>query len=236
MVKDQPIILALETCSEICSVALFNGMEVIANKHVLKENSHSALLTPLIEECINEAGIKKSDLSAIAVGMGPGSYTGLRVGLSTAKGLAYALNIPIIPINTLKAMALGMKKSLGADFSTNTLLIPMIEARRMEVYSATFSLDFEIVHEIRPVILDDPESNLKLTQIKNGVIGGNGAEKCVQVPTLSHLNLINDPVINALNFLEMANSLFEKKDFLDTAYCEPFYLKSPPLKKPKKLI
>ncbi|MFT6849746.1 MAG: tRNA threonylcarbamoyladenosine biosynthesis protein TsaB [Sphingobacteriales bacterium] len=236
MVNENPIILALETCSEICSVALFKGSKVLANQHVLKENSHSALLTPLIEDTLKKAGIEKKELTAIAVGMGPGSYTGLRVGLSTAKGLAYALNIPIIPVDTLTAMAYGMKMSLKNHLNKDSILIPMIEARRMEVYSAGFNLNLDTIFPPQPIILDDPNSNNLLISIEKGLIGGNGAIKCLENPTLSHLSIISEKVINALNYGEISNRLFKNGVFVDTAYSEPFYLKSPPLKKPKKLI
>ena len=149
------LILSIETSTTVCSVALTdNG----ANLHDLKlyeEQSHSTHLTLLIGDLLSQSKKEMKDLDAIAVSEGPGSYTGLRIGVSTAKGLCYTLGIPLIAVATLKAMAFEVKQKFNGKMS----LVPMLDARRMEVYTATYSLDLKEEEELRPLILDETSFN-----------------------------------------------------------------------------
>src|SRR6188508_2360835 len=137
-----PLILSLETSTTVCSVAIHRGQNLLASAEVHIEQSHASKLAILIEEVRKLAGIELKELSAIAISSGPGSYTGLRIGTSTAKGLCYALNIPLISINTLEVLA-HLMSSLNFN---NSLLCPMIDARRMEVYCLLTDDKLNVIH------------------------------------------------------------------------------------------
>ena len=150
------LILCIETATPVCSVALSKNGEILSLKETARKNSHSEVVTLFIDDLLRENKIQYTDLNAVAVSKGPGSYTGLRIGVSTAKGLCYALDIPLIAINTLRSMAYDMAEIYLKErkASENILFCPMIDARRMEVYSAIYNKDNNEVRETKAEIID----------------------------------------------------------------------------------
>jgi tRNA threonylcarbamoyladenosine biosynthesis protein TsaB len=210
-------ILNLETATKNCSVALAKDGKTIICKEVSELGySHAEQLHVFIEEIVNEAGITFEDLAAIAVSQGPGSYTGLRIGVSAAKGLSFALNIPLIAIDTLQTLASQVNVSEG-------LIVPMIDARRMEVYSAIFSPSFEKKRDVLAEIIDENSFEESLEQL---YFVGDCNEKCKAVLTKDNFIFLDDIKYPSAN--EMSKVSFEKyqiSDTVDVAYFEPYYLK-----------
>jgi tRNA threonylcarbamoyladenosine biosynthesis protein TsaB len=216
------VILNIETATKVCSVTLAVDGEVKAIRESHVANSHAELVTIFSEEVIKEAGIGFNDLDAVAVSKGPGSYTGLRIGVSTAKGFCYALDKPLIAVNTLHAMAAGMIKLTGDD---SFLVCPMIDARRMEVYAAVFDTELNEIKATEAVIVDEHsfEDLLKDHQI---LFAGDGAPKCKDVLSHQKKAFFNNEFHPSAAFLApLAEQKFLNKAFEDTAYFEPFYLK-----------
>jgi tRNA threonylcarbamoyladenosine biosynthesis protein TsaB len=174
-----PTLLNIETATNVCSVALSCNGQLLSLRESSVKNAHSSVLTSFIEECFRSAGIKTSEIDAIAVSEGPGSYTGLRIGVATAKGLCYALDKPLIAIPTLKAMASGMLNSvLGTRHSLlGALLCPMIDARRMEVFSSVFNSGLVEIRETIAEIID-AASFSDLLKENTIYFAGDGASKC----------------------------------------------------------
>ena len=212
-------ILNIETSTKACSVAIHNDGKLLNCKEsVTEEFSHSEKLLLFISDVMNESRISFSQLNAVAVSMGPGSYTGLRIGVSTAKGLCYALDIPLISVSTLQAMAYGMLSVSKAD-----LFCPMIDARRMEVYSAFFDSDNIMVRKIQADIVDGSSYDVELK--KKVIFFGDGSDKLKGV--IKHKNAIfqsdfypSSEFIGVLSYNKFVESNFE-----DIAYFEPYYLK-----------
>jgi len=212
-------ILNIETATKSCSVSLFNGEQLVGFKeHISKEFSHSEMLTGYIEDLLKDSDILFSQLVAIAVSMGPGSFTGLRIGVATAKGLCYALKIPLISVSTLQAMAFGVAKIFKAD-----LYCPMIDARRMEVYSAFYDIKNKLIREIRADVVD-PTSYDELLSVPI-VFFGDGAEKLKNVIVHNNARFLDDVHPSAKNLGVLAYKKFIKNDFENIAYFEPYYLK-----------
>lgn len=231
------LILNIETATPVCSVALCSDGKIITKKESHRHNSHSSLLTVFIEEIFKEVGFELKSLSAIAVSKGPGSYTGLRIGVSTSKGLCYALEKPLISINTLKAMANGMTKFLKLSksplFQQNTLLCPMIDARRMEVYSAIFDLNVNKIRETKAEIINENSYNDILID-KQIIFFGNGAAKCKEVLSNNRNTKFIDNFFPSAEFMaEISAEKFKNNNFENIAYFEPFYLKDFIAGKPK---
>ena len=210
-------ILNIETATKNCSVALAKEGKTILCKEIAEEGySHAERLHVFIEEIIKEAGISFQDLSAIAVSQGPGSYTGLRIGVSAAKGLCFALNIPLIAVDTLQVLAAQAKVSNG-------LIIPMLDARRMEVYSAIFTSKYEKIRAVQAEIItensfEDLEETLYFV--------GDCTEKCKSVLTKENfifLEEIKYPSAKEMSFLSFER--YKKNNTVDVAYFEPYYLK-----------
>lgn len=216
-------ILHIDTSTSNCSVALSRDGKLL---HIIEENQqniHASSLTLFIEKLLAESKVSFSQLDAIAVGKGPGSYTGLRIGVSTAKGLAYALNIPLISINTLAIMASGIKNSLSE--TEDFLLCPMIDARRMEVYCAFFDKQLCVVKETAAEIIDEQSFSEELDQ-SVVYFFGDGASKCKAVlGTHPNARFIDHIFPSAAYMTDEAFRLYQEKQFEDTAYFEPFYLK-----------
>ena len=213
------IILALDTSTKNCSVALFNGNKIIALKEQNSDGyTHAEQLTLFIDQVVKSASVTLKEIKAIAISKGPGSYTGLRIGTSTAKGLCYALDIPLISISTLKAMAFTMTKSHVAD-----IYCPMIDARRMEVFSAVYNVKN---NEIRGVQADVVDEQSYTNFLNNEVLFfGDGALKCKEIINHKNAKFIEGIYPSAKNLGILANAKFENKDFEDVAYFEPYYLK-----------
>jgi len=226
------LILQLETATTSCSVALVLNGKVIACKELHERNIHASHITLFIQQVIEEAGKSLSDMDAVAVSMGPGSYTGLRIGVSTAKGLCYALDIPLIAINTLQSMTTGMISS--GQFDNNFLYCPMIDARRMEVYTAVYDhhLNERIPTQAKIIENDSFDELLKINRI---VFFGDGAFKCSDILDNCNAVILNDFVNSAKDMSSLALQKFKKRDFEDIAYFEPFYLKDFIFSRPRPL-
>lgn len=223
-------ILQIETATQVCSVALSVNGETIAFKEQAAQNIHASNLTLFIEEVMQQAQLTYTDLDAIAVSKGPGSYTGLRIGVSTAKGLCFALDKPFIGIHTLEMMANGF---LLKHPNYGGLICPMIDARRMEVFTAVYTNKLLEIAAVSAKIVDEKSFILELDANYVTFIG-DGAEKCM--PVLSHQNAhFNlDNFNSAANMSSLAYQAFQQQLFEDVAYFEPFYLKDFVFTTPKK--
>lgn len=215
------LLLSLDTSTRSCSVALHSETDLILSCELNTDKSSASMLTPLIQTALTHAGFQMSDLDAIAVAMGPGSYTGLRVGVATAKGLCFALDKPLIAVNTLKAMAKQV-----AGLTGNHLLCPMLDARRMEVYCAIYNQALEEVLPTRAEIITENSFNEILTN-HSILFFGEGAAKCA--PTLGNhpnSNFVTLPIRpSAKTVGELAINDFVNQNFVDLVSFEPFYLK-----------
>ena len=214
------IILNLETSSTNCSVCLAKDGVILAMKELNSENySHAEKLHVFIEEVIKEATLKMQDLEAIAVSKGPGSYTGLRIGVSAAKGLCYALSIPLVSISTLKSMASQLK-----GVNDDVTIIPVLDARRMEVYSAIFDSQLNQVRETKAEIIDEQSFEAYIGSTSVHFLG-SGAEKIKGIFNSENLTFHLDVVPSAKEMALISFDKFKNKDFEDVAYFEPYYLK-----------
>ena len=225
------LILNIETATKVCSVALSKDGEVISCRELKEEKfSHAEKLNVFILEILVEAQVKVSEIEAVAVSKGPGSYTGLRIGVSTAKGLCFAQDIPLISIDTTKAMANGCFK----NGNTNCFASPLIDARRMENFNAIYD---ENLNEVKPISADILEEGIysEFLNKKEVVFFGDGLEKSKEILTHQNAKFI-DLLPSAKWMGSIAESKFQKNDFEDVAYFEPFYLKDFIAGKPKKLV
>ena len=218
-------ILCIETATQICSVALGIDGKLAALRECTRKNSHAEVLSTFIQEVIQEAGIKQEDLDAVAVSKGPGSYTGLRIGVSTCKGLAYALDLPVITIPTLQSMAKGLSMQENFD-AEGDLLCPMIDARRMEVYCALYKPSNEAATEIEAKIIDEASFAEELKD-KRITFFGDGAEKCKEnFKDQLNAKFSEKGLPSAAAMIPLASEAFDAKCFEDIAYFEPYYLKN----------
>ena len=223
------MILCLETSTAVCSVALVENGNVIALRESLDGQNHAEKITIFIDEVMKEAGLTYKDLDAVATSMGPGSYTGLRIGVSTAKGLCYAMEKPLIAIDTLAAMAYGFKdyKTTGLqDYKLGSILCPMIDARRMEVYTAFFNEKLERISETEALVIDE-NSFMEMKQDNHLYLFGDGADKLASLfENDERITVVEKFHCSASYMAELADKAFKNNDFVDTAYFEPFYLKN----------
>jgi tRNA threonylcarbamoyladenosine biosynthesis protein TsaB len=223
------LILNIETSTEVCSVSLARNGQLLFKKESIDGMNHSRLLTVFIEQLFAENNILINAIDAVAVSKGPGSYTGLRIGVSVAKGLCYGLNIPLISINSLEILGIYAAKNLAKYNVSNdgktVLFCPMIDARRMEVYTALYN---SVGEEIRPVSAEIVDENFLSEIFENHKIlfFGNGAEKCKT--TIKHKNaFFRGPMETSAQFMQtIAEEKFDKEEFENVAYFEPFYLKN----------
>ena len=218
----QPVILHIETSTEVCSVALSHGEHCHAVREISEGRNHAALLTVFAYELLKSSGISADRLDAVAVSSGPGSYTGLRIGLSTAKGLCYGANIPLISVSTLQSMSIGFVSQ--NDVPDNALLCPMIDARRMEVYTALYDKNGRQQEKISAEIITE-QSFARWLKNSRIFFFGNGSIKCRSV--IMHDNAIFQENFNhsARYMILPALQAFNNKQFEDAAYFEPLYLK-----------
>ena len=213
------LILLIESATKSCSVSLSSENKIIAcEEEVNEQYSHAEKLTVFITELFKTQDFTIKDLDAVAVSKGPGSYTGLRISVSTAKGLCYALDIPLISVSTLKAMAFGMAQKEKSD-----LYCPMIDARRMEVYNAFYNSTNKEIRGIQADIIEACSYQKELD--KKVLFFGDGAEKCKQMIQHPNARFIDGFFPSSKDMLEIANEKFAEKDFEDVVYSEPFYLK-----------
>ncbi|MBU3927055.1 MAG: tRNA (adenosine(37)-N6)-threonylcarbamoyltransferase complex dimerization subunit type 1 TsaB [Bacteroidetes bacterium] len=216
-------ILSIETSTRVCSVAISMNEHVVVVKETHVSNSHAELITLLCQQALLEAGLEFSGLDAVAVSQGPGSYTGLRIGVSTAKGLCYGLDIPLIAVSTLEAMALGMIAT--TPHPENAVFCPMIDARRMEVYNAVFSSHLMLINPVEATVVDEDSFENFLAN-HPVYFAGDGAAKCAQVLAHhGHARFVSDFNPSARWVATLADRQFKDSIFADTAYFEPYYLK-----------
>lgn len=217
-----PCILHIETATEVCSVAVSKDNEILFRRLETKGPSHAVLLGVFVNDAIKELREREITIDAVAVSCGPGSYTGLRIGVSEAKGLCYGLDIPLIAINTLKIMAAGLlEKGLAHP---DSLLCPMIDARRMEVYDAIYDQELNLVRDVHADIIES-DSFADLLKDNKILFFGNGAAKCQDILANENAVFLDNIYPSAVDMVRIAEKAFLNKDFVDVAYFEPFYLK-----------
>jgi tRNA threonylcarbamoyladenosine biosynthesis protein TsaB len=212
-----PIILNIETATKNCSVALAkDGKTIVCNELATENFSHAEKLHVFIEQILMESNVQFSELNAIAVSQGPGSYTGLRIGVSSAKGFSYALNIPLIAVDTLQLLA----KQITID---KGIILPMIDARRMEVFSAMYDSNYNQIRATQAEIIDE-SSYQEISETIHLV--GDGIGKFTNTLTDEKFVFHNEVVYpSAKEMSELSFEKFQNSDFVDVAYFEPFYLK-----------
>jgi len=221
------LILNLETATTNCSVSLGSKGENLQLKEENTPNySHAEQLHVFIGEILEKAALNFTDLDAIAVSKGPGSYTGLRIGVSAAKGLCYALDIPLISIDTLESLA------HQAESEASEFIIPVLDARRMEVYSAVFNSDLTRIRETRAEVITET-SFVEYAEKGRATILGPGAEKCREVLDQHNFRFVEGITPSAKDMCSLSYAKYQKSDFEDVAYFEPFYLKDFIAGKPK---
>jgi len=221
------LILNIETSTEVCSVVIARDGEVIHSRENLTGQNHAMLITVFIEELLAESKLTMEQLDAVAVSGGPGSYTGLRIGISVAKGICYASHLPLIAITSLEAMAYHVihnLKQFQYTESANVLFCPMIDARRMEVYTAFYDINGVQIREIHADIIDH-QSYFSYLENNNVLFFGNGAAKCRDAITHPNAIFINGVITSAGHMVPLSERDFQLKKFVDVAYYEPFYLK-----------
>lgn len=230
------VILNIETSGATCSAALTAEGMVLAHREDFNGRNHAALLSGFIKHCLDHAREHEISLEAVAVSLGPGSYTGLRIGLSEGKGLAYALDIPMIGINTLELLATRVMFSVdGID--SDTIFVPMIDARRMEVYTAAYDFALTPLMAPQPLVLDaDSYADLRATG-RPILYFGSGAEKAQEVfAATPSAQYVPDVDAVAVDMVALAERAYARRDFIDTAYSTPFYLKDFKATKPKNKV
>ena len=218
-----PLILLIETSTSACSVALAQGDAVLALQHLKEPRMQASLLVPLIQELLLGQQRTLNQCNAVAVSAGPGSYTGLRVGVSTAKGICFGCNIPLIAIDSLQIIMQNAIDLMGADpsLSKDTLIIPLMDARRMEVYTATYSLSGEKLSATQAKVIDTASFADELAR-STTIFAGDGAEKCRV--TLAHPNARFIPLMPSAEGMRIAACrAYQDKNFVDLAYFEPWY-------------
>lgn len=227
-----PIILNIETSTDVCSICVSNGLEVLAIRETNEPYVHASKLTIFIQECLSEANLSLATIDAVALSKGPGSYTALRIGASTAKGICYALDKPLIAIDTLQSIALATQTK---EQNKKALYCPMIDARRMEVYTALFDANNGLLQQTNALIVDEHSFESYFEEDQVIIFSGNGAEKCKTVLHSSNAHF-SSVVCSATNLIPLAISAYEKGKFEDVAYFAPDYHKSPNITTPKKVL
>jgi tRNA threonylcarbamoyladenosine biosynthesis protein TsaB len=215
-----PVILSIETSTSVCSCALSRDGVLLATRENFQGQSHASLLGRFVHEIMNFVREQHLTIDAIAVSSGPGSYTGLRIGVSEAKGLSYGLGVPLIALPTPRIMASMMQEKVDAD----TLLAPLIDARRMEVYATFYNQNLETIRATAADIVNE-ESYADILATNKALFFGNGAEKCKVALKHPHAQFIDHVHPLASGMISLADQAFAAGDFVDTAYFEPFYLK-----------
>jgi tRNA threonylcarbamoyladenosine biosynthesis protein TsaB len=220
------LILNIETATQVCSVNIAQDGSILTLRESSDPKSHASRLTVYIEEMLKELHIEIHTLDAIAVSKGPGSYTGLRIGVSTAKGLCYGSGLPLIGICTLEslantALALITKNNPSPE---EFYLFPMIDARRMEIYSAMYDHSGKSIREIRAEIVDE-NFIAAFEENKKVFFFGDGAAKCSSYLKQGHLEFLPDLSLTSAGMVQLSEKAFNANRFENTAYFEPYYLK-----------
>jgi tRNA threonylcarbamoyladenosine biosynthesis protein TsaB len=217
-----PLILNVETATQVCSVCLSRDGEVIDYREDTSGNSHARVLTTFINQLFTDNNLPMADLSAVAVSAGPGSYTGLRIGTSVAKGLCYALNIPLIAVPTLQALAAGIQSKAGIQ--ADACYMPMIDARRMDAYVAVYDSNLNEIEPAACLTLANEFEN-KLKTLGRIYIGGNAMEKCKKLFSLYTVTYTESVSCDSRNMVQLSRRKYHEAAFENTAYFEPHYMK-----------
>lgn len=212
------LILNIETATKNCSVTIAKNGDILGSKELNNgQYSHAEVLHPFIDELLSDLKIDTSEIDAIAVSKGPGSYTGLRIGVSAAKGLCFALHKPLISIDTLSSLSHAIKITEGC-------IVPMLDARRMEVYAAVFDYNHEKLRDIKAEIIDE-NSFSEYLQCHKVYFLGDGATKCKEIIKHKNAIFIDNKYPSAIEMAALSYQKYKKNDIEDVAYFEPFYLK-----------
>ena len=212
-------------------MALSRGEELISHRLNEEGRAHSRSLTLQIEDCLKEVNLEMKALDAVSFSHGPGSYTGLRIGLSVAKGLCYGLNIPLLSVDTLKSMALALQRQYGKAYH----YWPMIDARRKEVYTAFYDPDLNPIRNIQALILEPGMVDLEVFKNKEIIVCGDASKKAEQILQSNRLKFSN-VLCDARNSILPAHQKFELGDFEDLAYFKSLYLKAPNITRSRKTL
>jgi tRNA threonylcarbamoyladenosine biosynthesis protein TsaB len=231
------MIICIETATNLCSVALCDSSGVISVKESNEPKSHASMLTILIGELLKENMMRPRDLDAVAVSKGPGSYTGLRIGVSVAKGITYAASIPLIAIETTLSMFHGIFRDCRKNHQSdkNTLFCPVIDARRMEVYYALYNMNGEKIKDISAEIISEYSFKYIPESVKI-IFFGDGVLKCKSLIRRKNIVFADEFKMSASHMYKPATESYNKKLFENVAYFEPFYLKEFITSKPRKNI
>ena len=230
-------ILHIETSTVVCTVAATTESQVLDHRENYEGQTHATLLSQYVKEMLDYARSRDLKLDAIAVSIGPGSYTGLRIGLSEAKGLAFGLQLPLIGVNTLQLLSVSTMFNHFIDVDGDKLLyVPMIDARRMEVYTAAYTPALNAVLEPQAMILDEHSFETLLEQGYQLVLMGNGSDKARQVLSRDGVRFIEGIKPVAVDMLALAEKAYREKIFIDVAYSTPLYLKEFQATKPKNAL
>lgn len=225
-----PLILLLETATRVAGVAVYQGDQVLGHVEIHQDKSHARVIAPLIEQLLTNLQLTPPDISAVAVSQGPGSYTGLRVGVSTAKGLCTALNLPLIAISSLQLIA-ARAQSIAQEL--DAWICPMVDARRMEVYTTIYDTDLVARAEISPMVLESLPFADILHQ-RPVIFLGDGAAKARQLLSTSERAIVWEQGLSSAAFGgALAFQAYQQKQFEDLITFEPFYLKNYHATKPK---
>jgi len=228
------MILHLETSGPYCSVAIAKDGQQLSLVEDPTVNAHAQQITILIDQALEESQATLADIEAVAISEGPGSYTGLRVSASAAKGICYAKEIPLIAVSTLRSLA---DAAFVRSRDENAVYIPMIDARRMEVYTAIYKGDGEIIEDpFAKIINDEGYRDVVTTVGKKKIYSGSGVEKCMDILDDKDSILYEDLRCRADNLIRLAHQKFVKKAFVDIAYFKPLYLKSPNITKSRPML
>ena len=232
--SDKPLILHIETATDICSVCLSRDNDILAVEETTESYVHAEKLTLFIQSCMEEANLSMQELDAVSLSAGPGSFTGLRIGASVAKGICYALGKPLIAISSLEALASAMRIDNPHE---RGLYCSMIDARRMEVYCALFDSLGKRIWPDQPLILEREDKTFRNFFEEGHIIfyGGNGSQKCKDVLHDSQA-VFTDVLSSSTHLTPLANRAYLEKSFVDPAYFSPAYLKTPNITIPKKRL
>ena len=228
-------ILNIETSTEVCSVDLTSEGQVLDHRENYEGQTHATMLSQYVKEMLDYARSREMKPDAIAVSIGPGSYTGLRICLSEAKGLAFGLNVPLIGVNTLQLMAVSTMFNHFID-EESVLYVPMIDARRMEVYTAAYAPSLEAVLEPQAMILDEHSFDALLDKGHTLILMGNGSDKARQVLARDGVRFVDGVKPVAVDMMALAEKAYREQDFIDVAYSTPLYLKEFQAIKPKNPV
>lgn len=217
-------ILHIESSQDVCSVCIAREGQLVALRETADGNQHAQSLTQYIDELLREHNIAPRELSAVALSQGPGSYTGLRIGSSAAKGLCYGLEIPLIAVDTLQSMASLFADAHASEIVAGDVLCPMIDARRMEVYTAQYSAGLQELVPVTAEIIDSASFEKELSTIKMHFFG-SGADKCSQTIISQNAIFYQNFELSSRGLVRLAWDKYQQKQFADIAYFEPLYLK-----------